>query len=247
MNLTVGSCDNRFLAIGVMKSDNNGTMTAKFNNTTTAQAVKIAGTGNWDNARIFYLANPDVGTHSVAITNTTDDHIALSAMSFCNASSSLSATSSAASKDLVINGLTSGSYLFDAIAQDSFAPGTPSSPQTKLFSLVFDSFEGVGSSYKANTDASTTMGWATGGASSHTGHVGLEILDYTPAATSTGSSTTNPITEQCTTQNQFSGSNLVNSTTTCYRTLDVYLSYLVELVFVGGTLCALIYLSRKTL
>lgn len=52
-------------------------------------------------------------------------------------------------------------------------------------------------------------------------------------------------TQICQTQNQYSGSLLTTSTQTCYRTQDIYIGYLIEIIFISLIVIVLWKISKE--
>jgi hypothetical protein len=162
----IGTGANRLLIVCVGHADTTSVSSVTYNSVAMTSLVSEAS-GNTAKVRIYYLVEPDTGSHSITVTFSGETaRSGIGAISFTGADQNnpINTYGSADGTELVVPRVTltttvKDTYLIDSLyhGQDSSVRGTG---QTSIYRATPDGQDTVGASYKALANAgSGTMYW----------------------------------------------------------------------------------------
>lgn len=166
VSLTVGSGINRLLIVQVVNWGLSRTVsTVTFNSVSCVKAVSISNSTNNSNVEIWYLVNPDIGTHDCLVTlDGIDDGLNVSVTSVFGAKQSSQPDAVVSDQGLAaVNGVTTSittvadnCWIFDAFSDGSagMSEGT-----NQIVNLNFDGATSMGSYKPDVATGSNSMAW----------------------------------------------------------------------------------------
>lgn len=164
-NHTVGTGSDRVLIVFFSRSGYDSDLTVTYNGTAMTLAAKTTSPFG---AFVYYLVNPDSGTHSIAWTATVGRATIGSAMSVTGAAqtSTIGASNSATAGDTTtsvsITTESDNSWIVDIMSVVNSTTRTPDGAQTEI-SVDSSGTQYTGTSYKLlATAGATTMSWTVG-------------------------------------------------------------------------------------
>ena len=209
---TIGSGTNRVLIVGLATEDTSTTSLAvssiTYNGvamTAVPSSTATAGSSTLDRTQLFYLINPAVGVHTVAVTfggavngvsagSVSLSGVAQSAPTAAAINSAASGTTLSASVAVA----TAGSWLVDVVTSGSGnATFTAGSGQTSRWAVGQSSSGGAGSTKPISAAGTASSSWTAGSSS----QLALSVAVFAPAGGTTVTAptiTTQPVSQTVT-------------------------------------------------